>query len=262
MAEDRPLVLVLEDLHWADPTTLELVTQLAHAAQDSEPESDGRRPSLLLLFTARPEFTPPWPIDRVALLPVPRLEADQARALAVSAFGGGRPIASDLLDEIVRRSDGVPLFVEEIAHALAEQTSAADEQGAPSGAAMATFPPGLHDLLRARLDRLSTPARETIQLAAVLGREFRYELLRSAAQADDTSLRADLRELQASGLVLPRRGALSETFMFKHALVRDAAYESLTRSARTRLHRAVAEILRTRFPDLGERHPELLGLHL
>jgi TOMM system kinase/cyclase fusion protein len=245
MAADRPVVLVLEDLQWADPTTLELVSLVVH-------DPGAREAPILLLATARPEFVPPWPASEVAPIPITRLGADEVETMVNASLLIGQPLDRPLLDEIVRRTDGVPLFVEELTRALAD--GGVLERGVE-------LPASLRDLLVARLDSLSPGARATAQLAAVLGREFRADWLRAAGEHDDASLRGDLRELADAGIAYQRRSSLVESWVFKHALVRDAAYESMTRSARQALHRRVGRTLRDRFADLRRDRPEVVAEH-
>jgi tetratricopeptide (TPR) repeat protein len=158
-----------------------------------------------------------------------------------------------VVEEVVRRADGIPLFVEEVTRALADKP--AESRGGFN------VPVTLRELLTARLDLLPSGARETAQLAAVLGREFRYELLRAASTKEEAELRADLAALQTSSLLFHRRSLRSESYLFKHALVRDAAYDSLPRPARQRLHQRVANTLCQRFPDVERNRPDVLAHH-
>jgi TOMM system kinase/cyclase fusion protein len=258
VAAERPIALAIEDLHWADPTSVELVTQLiAELRSAAVVEDAGGR--ILLLLTARPEFDPPWAGDDVAAVQLPRLDAANVEAMIRSALGHDQAIPPPTLAQIVRRADGIPLFVEEVTRVLGEAglLGAADpgDQPAPQ------IPSTLRDLLMGRIDALSFGARETAQLAAVLGREFRYEEVRAVARKNERVLREDLRELTDAGLVYYRRSTRTETYVFKHALVRDVAYETMLRSARQHLHGRVANTLRQRFPELERQRPELLALH-
>jgi TOMM system kinase/cyclase fusion protein len=262
-SEARPLVVVIEDLQWADPTTLEAITALVQELRANAVAGVPAPTRLCLLLTARQEFDPPWSGDDVTTIQLVRLDAREVGTMVTDALVHARPLPDAVLDEIVRRADGVPLFVEEVTRTLVE--AAAAEAGTPSsarsGASSFAIPSGLRDLLTARLDRLSSSARETAQLAAVLGRESRYEVLRAVSRRDEAGLREDLAELGAAGLVLRRRGARAESYLFKHVLMRDAAYESLVRPARETLHLRVANVLRQRFPDVEALQPEILAQH-
>ncbi len=258
-AADRPVVVAFEDLHWADPTTLELLSLIVREVGSGDLAD---APRILLVATARPEFTSPWPVGEVAPIPLARLERDEVETMVNAGLASGRPLPRAVLEEVVRRTDGVPLFVEEVTRVLTESGVATG--GADEGALDVTrfdIPGTLRDLLAARLDALSPTGRATAQLAAVLGREFRGDMLRAAATEDEAILREDLRELLDAGIVYHRRSALSESYVFKHALVREAAYESMMRSARTRLHLRVATTLRERFSEVERSQPEILALH-
>src|SRR5213078_4435513 len=230
-AADRPVVMAFEDVHWADPTTLELLSLIVREVGSGDlVGADAAR--ILLVATARPEFTSPWPVGEVAPIPLARLEPDEVETMVNAGLASGRPLPRAVLEEVVRRTDGVPLFVEEVTRVLMESgvaTGAAD--GAVLDVASLDIPGTLRDLLSARLDALSPTGRATAQLAAVLGREFRGDMLRAAATEDEAILREDLRELLDAGIVYHRRSAPSESYVFRHALVREAAYESMIRSA-------------------------------
>ncbi len=256
LASRQPRVLVIEDLHWADPTTVELAGQLVAELQSGA--RVGAASQWLLLLTARGEFAPPWPADTVTVLPLEPLAPEEVTDL-VHAAVGGVTVPAALLDQVVERADGVPLFVEEVARELVESGAVGAED--PGALARVVIPSTLRDLLAARLDRVSFGARETAQMAAVLGREFRYELLHAVAGRPERVLRDELRELVQSGLVLPRRSARSESYVFKHALVRDVAYDGMLRAARLQAHRRVAAALRHRFADLATQQPEVVAQH-
>ena len=255
MAQERPLVLAVEDLHWADPTTLELVTQLVQEVQSGQRVPGERASRLCLLFTARPEFGPPWSLEDASLIQLVRLDRPDIEQMIAGALVAGQSVTDTLLEQVVRHSDGVPLFVEEITRVL----MASPRRGL--GTSAVEIPTSLRDLLTARLDQLSPSAREAVQLAAVLGREFRYELLECVARKSEPLLREDVSELIRAGLLYARRSVRAATYLFKHSLVRDAAYDSLTRARRRSLHAQVASTLRERFPDVEEQQPELLALH-
>jgi TOMM system kinase/cyclase fusion protein len=262
-SEARPLVVVIEDIQWADPTTLEVITALVQELRATAVTGAPASTRLCVLLTARQEFDPPWSGDDVTTIQLARLDAGEVATMVTDALAHARPLPDTMLDEIVRRADGIPLFVEEVTRTLVETAAAAPgtRSSARSRAGSFEIPSGLRDLLTARLDRLSSSARETAQLAAVLGREFRYEVVRAISRRDEAGLREDLIELGAAGLVFHRRGSRAESYLFKHVLMRDAAYESLVRAARENLHLRVANVLRQRFPEVEAVQPEILAQH-
>ena len=260
MSEAAPLVLAIEDLHWADATTVELVTRIVQEIAAAGGRSTAG-PGLCAVMTGRPEFSPPWSPSPGSLVVLPRFGPDEVREMVAAAAPDGEASAEDVVARIVERSDGIPLFVEEMARLLVQAGRVAKD-GSPGDAALESIIPGtLRDLLTARLDAVHDTARETAQLAAVLGREFRYELLRAVSSRAELDLREELSALAAAGLVLRQHQAQSESWFFKHALLRDAAYESIVRPARRRLHQRVVRTLRERFPDFARRRPDALALH-
>jgi class 3 adenylate cyclase/tetratricopeptide (TPR) repeat protein len=243
---ERPGVLVVEDLHWVDPTTLELLSMLE---QQSAP---GR---LMVLLTHRPEFSPPWQSSRVSRIELTRLDRPYAEEL-LRSVAGQEAFTGEIIDKLLERADGVPLYIEEIAKAVVESSGA----GTRLGSHQLDIPATLQDSLAARLDHLQS-GKSIAQLAATLGRTFDFELLRAVSEVDETALRADLDRLVAAQL-LHRRGAPSnETFIFKHALIQDAAYGSLLRRVRQRYHERIVEALVSHFPETAEARPELLAHH-
>ena len=263
----RALLVVVEDAHWLDPTSLEFLALLVERAGALR---------LLLLMVARPDFMPPWPeYSYVSTLTLSRLSRADS-ALLIHEVAGEQPISAALENTIVSRADGVPLFLEELTKAMLEwrvgQTGALkqaarrepaigegnDAVGAPIQGA--PIPTTLQGLLLARFDRLER-AKETAQAAAAIGREFSYELLRLVAGFDDDTLMRGLDRLVTSGLVFRRGSPPQATFVFKHALVRDAAYETLVRERRQALHAAVARAYEERFLETVAAQPELLAHH-
>jgi predicted ATPase len=262
MAEQRPLVFVLEDLHWADPTTLELTGLLLQEVRTAQVLGTYPAPRLCLLFTARPEFDPPWSTDRVAIIQPAPLDRHEVEEMITVGLARGQSVPAAVVEAIVERADGIPLFVEEVTRVLIESGAFGkngDRRTADS--IPLQIPSSLRDLLTARLDNLSSGAKETAQLAALLGREFRYEVLQAVSRKNEWALHEDLTDLTAAGLVFHRRGVRSESYVFKHTLVRDTAYESMLRSTRQGLHLQVANVLRQRFPDIDEQRPEILAQH-
>jgi len=240
-AQGRPLLMVFEDAHWIDPTTRELLDLTIDRI---------RRLPVLLIVTFRPEFQQAWGGQpHVTMLALNRLGERDVTAL-VRELAGNAPLGSDIVGEIVERTDGVPLFVEELTKAVLER---ADQDNRVSAVLSASplpalaVPSTLHASLIARLDRLGAAAKEVAQIGAALGREFSYELLRPVAQRDDAELQAALARLTEAGLLFCRGVPPHASYLFKHALVQDAAYGTLLRARRQELHARVAAVLEQRF---------------
>ena len=251
----RPVFLIFEDVHWADPTSRELLT----AILDRVP-----RLRVLLLITARPEFTPPWPghahVTTVSLTRLSRRDG----ATLIDRVTAGKPLPEEVMNEILARTDGVPLFVEELTKTVLE-TGLLDEQDGrytlkrPLPAL--AIPTTLHASLIARLDRLA-PVREVAQIGAVVGRQFSYELLSTVAGLPREKLDEALAQLVQSELMFCRGENPDAVYIFKHALVRDAAYSGLLKSRRAALHATIADAFEQRFPEIVEAQPETLAHHL
>lgn len=248
MAEQQPTLLVVEDLHWADPTTLELLSALVKEVASAR---------LYAVLTARSEFMPPWPTAQVLQVQLGRLERPQVEEM-VKRLTRETPLPSEMMERMVERMDGVPLFIEELTRMVAESLPQRGETQRKVDAL--EIPSTLRDLLMARLDRLG-PAKATAQLASALGREFSYELLVAASGSDEAVLKKDLDALVAADLVHKRRGARSPAYTFKHALIRDTAYESMPKMMRRQMHARIAEALELRFPELAQQRPDLLARH-
>lgn len=243
LAEQSPVLLVVEDLHWIDPSTLELL----EAVVDQIPT---RR--VLLVMTARPPFPAGRAGAHVTRLPVGRLSAGQAEAMA-GRIAGKAVVSWSIMKEIAERADGVPLFIEE----LTQMILRSDPDAAPHEV---EIPRTLSDLLMARLDRVGT-AKEVAQLAAMLGREFTYELLEAIAPIDAPALQWEVDVLVQSGLLLQYGEPPHAWYFFKHALIQEVAYQSLLRRTRERYHRRIAGVMASRFPEVAEEEPELLAHH-
>jgi predicted ATPase/class 3 adenylate cyclase len=255
LAAQRPVFIMFEDVHWADPTSLELLTGTLEQVQ---------RLPVLLLITARPEFTPPWPGHaHVTTVSLARLSRHDGAAL-IDRVTAGKTLPEEVMNQILARTDGVPLFVEELTKTVLE-TGLLQEQDdhyvlsrpLPSMA----IPTTLHASLMARLDRLA-PVRELAQIGAVVGREFSYELLSTVAGLPKEKLEEALAELVRSELVFCRGQVPQAVYTFKHALVRDAAYSGLLKSRRAGLHATIADAFEQRFPEIVEAQPETLAHHL
>jgi class 3 adenylate cyclase/tetratricopeptide (TPR) repeat protein len=253
-AEYQPVLAVWEDLHWADPSTLELLGLLIDQAPTVP---------MLHMLTFRPEFTPPW-LARSHLTPITlnRLERPQVGAL-IAHLAGGKALPGEVIEHIVAKTDGVPLFIEELTKMVLESgllQEEAEHYRLTGSLSTVTIPATLQDSLMARLDRLPQ-AREIAQLGAVLGREFAYELLRAVTPLDEATLQAGLAQLVAAELLYQRGRPPRARYMFKHALIQDAAYASLLRSTRQQVHQQVAQLLEARFPEIVETQPELVAQH-
>jgi class 3 adenylate cyclase/tetratricopeptide (TPR) repeat protein len=237
---NQPLVIATEDLHWADPSTLELIQLMVEQRATSR---------LLLLYTARPEFHAQWPMRaHHTQITLNRLSAQSARAI-IAEVTASKALAGETIEAVVERTGGVPLFVEELTRAVLE-----------GGANLAgrAIPATLHDSLMARLDQLGA-AKEIAQIGAVIGSEFSFELLRAVYSIAD--LEKKLRTLVDAELIYVRGIAPNATYRFKHALIRDAAYEALLKSRRKELHLRVARAIEEKFPAVKENQPEVLARH-
>jgi class 3 adenylate cyclase/tetratricopeptide (TPR) repeat protein len=253
-AERRPVRLAVEDLHWADPSTLDLLALLV-AHVPTAP--------ILVVLTFRREFVPPWPATpRTSVLVLERLDRPQVEQLVLHV-AGGRPLPTEVVEQIVAKTDGVPLFVEELTKAVIESRWLREAHGRFELAAPLpplAIPATLHDSLVARLDQLGR-FREVAELGATLGREFSYDLIRAVTPLDEHALRQGLDELVAAELLYQRGEPPRAAYVFKHALVQDAAYDSLLRKRRRYFHQRIAEALEARFPETVETQPELLAQH-
>ncbi len=239
----RPLLLVLEDAHWCDATTLRVLDQAVKRSVD--------RPWLVVV-TARPEFVPVWQSQANAVTLEPgRLNHGDAEEIC-RHFGAETLLPPAAVRQILTRCDGIPLFVEEMTKAAIE--------GAGDGSAAVTIPISVQDSLVARLDRLGT-ARRVANIGAVIGRRFSYEVLAALALQPEPELRQALRALTLSGLVERTGVPPTSAYRFKHALIRDAAYESLLKRERQALHGQIATVLRDQFPNTRETEPEVLAYH-
>ena len=252
-ARQNPVLMIFEDAHWADPTSLELfgrgVNQIANL-------------SVLLLITFRPEFEPPWiGQPHVTALTLNRLTQREVSAL-IDRVAGNKPLPANIRQDIIERTDGVPLFAEEMTKAVLEGGSenAAERTVAAVPSPALAVPASLHASLMARLDRLG-PAKEVAQIGAAIGREFSHALLAGVMPGRDVQLNSALDRLISAGLLLRQGAPPHATYLFKHALVQDAAYGTLLREPRGALHARIAETLESQFAEIAENQPELLARH-
>jgi tetratricopeptide (TPR) repeat protein len=254
LAARQPVLMVWEDVHWSDPTTRESLDLLVD-----------RVPTLrvLMILTFRPEFTPPW-IGRphVTMLTLNRLPRRQGAEM-IAHVTGGKPFPKEIADQIIDRTDGVPLFIEELTKTVVESgilAEAGDHYAVAGPMAALTIPTSLHGSLLARLDRLA-PTREVAQIGAVLGRSFSYELISAVAGMPQQKLDDALDQLASAELIFRRGAPPDAEYTFKHALVQDAAYSTLLRSRRQQLHGRVTTALERQFPEVVAAQPALMAQH-
>lgn len=247
-ATQRPVLIVVEDLHWIDPSTDELVALIVDSVE---------RLPILMLLTARPEFLFDRPgVVRMDLGPLERTDSIRM----IELICGDRDLPPATIGRIADQTDGLPLFIEDLTRDLIEMSGAQEASGAAAPRAASAIPATLTDALMARLDRLES-AKAVAQIGAVIGREFSHELLARVAEMPEDALREALYRLIESGMLLSRRSQAGPSYAFKHALARDAAYASLLKKARVAWHARVARVLLESFPDTAEAHPEVLAYH-
>jgi class 3 adenylate cyclase/tetratricopeptide (TPR) repeat protein len=256
LARSRPVLMVFEDAHWVDPTSRELLDLTLDRAS---------RMPVLVVVTFRPEFRHAWNGQpHVTTLGLNRLGGHDGAAL-VERLAGNAGLSPEIVGEIVERADGVPLFVEELTKAVLETADRDNRVAAVLAAGPLpefAIPATLHASLISRLDRLGPIAKEVGQIGAVLGREFGYDLIEQVAGRSTEELQLGLERLAGAGLLFRRGVAPQSSYLFKHALVQDAAYGTLLRGRRQELHARVTAVLEQNFADLVERQPELLAHHL
>jgi hypothetical protein len=246
-AEQQPVVFAWEDLHWADPSTLELLTLFLAQVPTTQ---------LLSIFTYRPEFTSPWGSHLyLSQLTLSRLARDQVETM-VEKVSGGKALPTEVVQQIVSKTDGVPLFVEELTKSVVESVGPAGRSSLQS----LDIPSTLQDSLMARLDRLGT-AKEIAQIGATIGREFNYELLTAVSPLTEDSLQQGLKHLVESELVYQSGVPPRARYLFKHALVQDTAYQSLLKRRRQQLHQTIGKVLEEQFPQTVETQLELVAHH-
>jgi predicted ATPase len=252
--ERQAVLAVWEDVQWADPSTLEVLGLII----DQTPTV-----RMLTVLTFRSDFTPPWPTrSHITPLTLNRLERLQVETL-VQHLAGGKALPAEVLQQIVTKTDGVPLFVEELTKMVLESTLLRPVNGhyeLSGPLPPLAIPATLQDSLMARLDRLPE-VREVVQLGAVLGREFAYEILRRLTTINDSTLQARLEQLVAAELLYQRGRPPRARYIFKHALIQDAAYGSMLKSTRQRVHQQIAQVFAQHFPEVVETQPEVIAHH-
>jgi TOMM system kinase/cyclase fusion protein len=254
IAAQQPVLFVMEDLHWVDPSTLELLSLLV---------DQGPTARILALLTFRPDFSPPWTgrshLTQVTVNRLPRQQAVEV----LRQVAHGKDLPPEVVEQIVAKTDGVPLFVEELTKMVLESGLLQEREGRyelTGPLPPLAIPATLHDSLMARLDRLAT-VKAMAQLGATLGREFSYALLQAVAPWDEGTLQHGLQQLVEAEFLYQRGLPPQATYLFKHALIQEAAYQSLLRSARQQVHQHIAQVLEERFPEVVETQPELLAHH-
>ena len=253
-ARAAPTVMLFEDAHWADATSIEGLDLLVERVRDFP---------MLIVITHRPEFQSNWGhLDNVVQLHMSRLTNTESVAI-VNRLTGGKPLPENVLDEILTRTDGVPLYVEELTRSILEsgELRELDDRFVATGADHAVnIPASLRDSLMARLDRV-VAVKEIAQMGAVIGRSFSWDLIRAVAAKTPTELDAALTQLTDSGLATRRGKPPHATYAFKHSLVQDVAYDSLLKSRRQHLHSSIARILERSYREYQDTEPELLAYH-
>ena len=253
LASQRPVLMIFEDVHWIDPTSVEALNRIVERLKNLP---------ALLIITFRPEFSAPWAgQSHVMSLMLSRL-GERDAATIIEGLVGNKALPPDVMAEIVERTDGIPLFVEEMTKAVLEAESEAEARKTAAVVPSPTLavPASLHASLMARLDRLG-PAKEVAQIGASIGREFSHAVLAAVAHKPEAELNSALDRLIAAGLLFRQGVPPHASYLLKHALVQDAAYGTLLREPRRALHARIAETLEIQFAEMAERQPELLARH-
>ena len=254
IATQQPVLLIMEDLHWVDPSTLEFLSLLV---------DQGPTAHILTLFTCRPDFSPPWAgrahLTQVTLNRLPRRQAAEMSGRVAHS----KALPAEVVEQVVAKTDGVPLFIEELTKMVLESgllQAREDRYELAGPLPPLAIPTTLHDSLMARLDRLAA-VKALAQLGATLGREFSYELLQAVSPWDEGTLQQGLHQLVAAEFLYQQGLPPQATYRFKHALIQEAAYQSLLRSTRQQYHQQIAQVLETHFPETAETQPELVAHH-
>jgi predicted ATPase/class 3 adenylate cyclase len=254
LARHKPVLFVFEDVHWADATSLELLDLTIERL---------RHLPVLALFTLRPEFEPPWAgLPNVGTLALGRLDRSNAESI-VTQVTGGHTLPADVMNQIIAKTDGNPLFVEELTKTVLEGdilVKSADGYRLNGPLPPLAIPTTLQDSLMARLDHLA-PVKDIGQIGAAIGREFSYSLMREVTRRDEPSLKNALAKLEEAELLFRHGEPPEAVYNFKHVLVRDAAYESVLKSRRQQLHGRIARTMEEKFPDIVASQPEVLAHH-
>jgi len=254
MAEIEPVLLIMEDLHWVDSSTVELLSILV----DTNPKL-----GLLTILTSRPDFSSPWSestnLTEIKLAPLNEMQAENI----IKYITEGKALPTELLNQLVSKSDGIPLYVEELTKtALGSNIIKEGENQYEliDSLSTAAIPITLNDSLMARLDRMTT-AKEVAQLGAVIGREFSYDLIKDFSHIEDSLLKKELSRLVESGLLFEQDNQANPEYVFKHALIQDTAYKSLSKRKRKKQHKEIARIFEEKYVDTADTQPEILAFH-
>ena len=255
MSSKEPLLFIMEDFHWADPSTAQFIDLLVDPV---------RLEKIMLIVASRPSVLPDWTIKtHVTRLNIDKLSSDESAEIVNSNKRVSR-LSSELVKQVIEKSDGVPLYVEELTQSLLDgydgQSSIAANQSSMQESSQLSIPETLRDSLMSRIDQLGS-AKAVAQIAAVIGREFTYELLQAISTQTDQQLQSQLSRLVGSELVYQRGYDASRVFFFKHSLVQEAAYDSLIVSARKDFHRRIASVMAEQFSQLGFANPEVVARH-
>ena len=253
LSQSKPVLMIFEDVHWVDPTSLEVLGRTVDRL---------KRLGVLLIITYRPEFEPPWiGIPHVTVLSLSRL-GDREIAAIIERLTGNTPLPASIRQDIAERTDGIPLFIEEMTRAVLEAESESEARKTTSAVPSSTLavPASLHASLMARLDRLG-PAKEVAQIGAAIGREFSHPLLAAVVGKAEKEVESTLDRLITAGLLFRQGVPPDAIYLFKHALVQDVAYGTLLREPRRALHARIAETLESHFAEIAESQPELLARH-
>jgi len=252
--ENKPVLYIIEDLHWVDPSTLEFLTLLV----DQVPTAP-----IFTLFAYRPDFSTPWAMrSHISHITLNRLARKQVERM-VKNLSGGKHLPAEVVQHVVTKTDGVPIFVEELTKMVLESEILQERDGCyelTGSLPSLAIPTTLQDSLMARLDRLGT-VKDIAQLGATLGREFTHELLQAVSTLDEEILQRDLAKLVDAELLYQRGLPPTARYFFKHALIQEAAYHSLLKSKRQQYHQKIAQVLEKKFPETAETQPELLAHH-
>src|SRR3990172_8041260 len=253
-ADRQPVLRIVEDLHWVDPSTLEYLSLLVEQVPTAR---------IFALFTFRPDFSPPWAMrSHLTQITLYRLARKQAEVM-IEKVTGGKALPAEIVHQVIAKTDGVPLFVEELTKMVLESgllRERKEKYELINPLPPLAIPTTLQDSLMARLDRLAT-IKGVAQLAATLGREFTYELIKAVSPLDDTTLQRELRKLVDVELLYQSGLPPKAKYFFKHTLIQEAAYQSLLKSKRQQYHQKVAQVLEKQFPEAVETQPELLAHH-
>lgn len=253
MAHDRPLMIIAEDLHWADQVTLDLLDRLMARIDEAR---------VLILLTARPEFSVPWETENLNIFELTGISLADTESM-LRKLTAERPVHRGVLDVVYKRTDGVPLFIEEMVRWMLDREHMVVQNGVyhmQEWFDPASVPITLQDLMNEKLGHLG-PAKETAQTAAAIGREFDYSLLVRVSLRDEASVQTDLDEMTVAGVVYRQRKVHGESFIFRHAMIRDSAYNSMVRSVRRHTHGRIAMTMENDFPEQAKADSAGIARH-